>query len=945
MDAPLIDKRKREDIVAATEKLARAYATNWKPPAGGKLDPGLALIHIFARFAELGIERINKAPEKNLLAFLNLIGTEVSPPRPARVPLTFRVAANSPVDATVPTGTRAAAAPLAGEEEEVSFETERDLVATRAQLKAVFVRDTETDRYSDRLLQASGQKDEAFAAFQGDQAVPHEIYIACDELLTQQAQQRVMLILNVSDTWQWTTWPIEWSYWDGAAWQRKDPTKTELQAGAWQVTLGQVPELKPHSINGVQAGWLRARLKLPLLPAKKNLVPESVASGRSNPHALTLPFQPFGETAAIKPFYLSADEAFQAGGAIAKLQVTLARPGKPAVSLKWSIRTGKDQWTDLSLASFAFADDTQALTVSGEVRFRLPVDWQRTLHATRTGRWLRVEITAGVYAERPRIGSLTVGYDWELPGISAISLRQLDTLQRLQPEMTYFNGSAIDLSKGFYPFGEQPRYNDTFYVACEQALAKPGGRVTLETTLVNPADASAPPIPKVLTSGAPQLTWEVWNGRSWEALANSEARKNPDKLTHNGRITFTLPGSIAPATVEGEQKHWLRARITGGHYGEDATVRAKTFTVETTQDGKKTTTSYEGFETVAATYAPPVVQSIEFIPDASPGRELPVSACLTNNDFVFRNHTADAAKPGGTPFPPFTITEDTRPALYLGLDRPFDPRPTTLYVRAEPPLPEHVAADKLAGIDPATLARLVWEYAGPAGWTALGALDRTQGLARRDLVHFVGPHGFTSRPLFGHSLYWLRVRWHSGAFPLMPGLRRVLLNTTWAAQVTTSRDEILGSSNGNAGQTFQAAQAPVQPGQQVQVREAEMPAPAEQSVLRKLEGADAITVTLDATGQPDEIWVRWHPVSDFYSSGSRDRHYIIDAATGKLRFGDGRYGLLPPVGQNNVRITYRTGGGVRGNRPANTVAQLKSSVPYIDAVTNHEPATGGVAQE
>ncbi len=58
------------------------------------------------------------------------------------------------------------------------------------------------------------------------------------------------------------------------------------------------------------------------------------------------------------------------------------------------------------------------------------------------------------------------------------------------------------------------------------------------------------------------------------------------------------------------------------------------------------------------------------------------------------------------------------------------------------------------------------------------------------------------------------------------------------------------------------------------MREPQRPAPAEeQALIAELEGADAVTVTLDAAGQPDEIWVRWHAVPDFYQSGPRDRHY------------------------------------------------------------------------
>jgi predicted phage baseplate assembly protein len=173
----------------------------------------------------------------------------------------------------------------------------------------------------------------------------------------------------------------------------------------------------------------------------------------------------------------------------------------------------------------------------------------------------------------------------------------------------------------------------------------------------------------------------------------------------------------------------------------------------------------------------------------------------------------------------------------------------------------------------------------------------------------------------------------------------VLLNTTWAGQVTSVDDEILGSGNGNPDQAFTTAQAPVQPGQQVRVRERDLPPVDEQAALLAAEGPDAVTVTVDAGGEPDEVWVRWHAVPDFYGSGPQDRHYTLDPVTGDVRFGDGRSGLVPPRGQNNIRITYRTGGGEQGNRAAETIVQLASGVPYIDGVTNHEPSEGGAAAE
>ena len=73
---------------------------------------------------------------------------------------------------------------------------------------------------------------------------------------------------------------------------------------------------------------------------------------------------------------------------------------------------------------------------------------------------------------------------------------------------------------------------------------------------------------------------------------------------------------------------------------------------------------------------------------------------------------------------------------------------------------------------------------------------------------------------------------------------------------------------------------------------------------------------------------------------------MLDALSGEIRFGSGRNGLIPPLGAGNIRLAYyRTGGGLAGNRPANTIVQLKTTVPYVDKVTNPEPAEGGAEAE
>ena len=537
-------------------------------------------------------------------------------------------------------------------------------------------------------------------------------------------------------------------------------------------------------------------------------------------------------------------------------------------------------------------------------------------------------MASGQYSTPPLATALTVRYDWLLPQLGSVTVAAAPgagtAASPVPPAAAFGNSSTIDLTKDFYPFGQEPQYNDTFYVACPDALASAGTVLTIDVTLTNPAGVANSPVPPVNPQSGLKIVWEVCDGSQWHPTTAAYP------FTASGQLSLTLPSPVSASEVNGQQGYWLRARLVGGGYGAPASY---------TQNSDHTYT-YQ-----PATFAPPVVSGITITATAPPQPPAPVTACLTYNDFNYVDHTADASGHGGL-FTPFTPTADAQPALYLGFDVAFSQRSVTLFLELEPPLPEQVGAEQLAATDETDVAQLTWEYyAGPAGWQSLGAVDETDALTDRGLVTLIGPADLTARACFGETLSWLRLRWQAGSFPLPPQLRRVLLNTTWAAQVITVQDEILGSGNGDPGQQFTTAQTPVQPGQQLTVREPQQPAPAEAQALAQEEGANAVTVTLDAAGQPEEIWVRWHAVPDFYGSGPRDRHYTIDPLSGTITFGDGTSGLIPPIGQNNIRITYRSGGGEQGNRPSATIVELKSGVPYINGVTNNGPSQGGAPVE
>jgi predicted phage baseplate assembly protein len=56
--------------------------------------------------------------------------------------------------------------------------------------------------------------------------------------------------------------------------------------------------------------------------------------------------------------------------------------------------------------------------------------------------------------------------------------------------------------------------------------------------------------------------------------------------------------------------------------------------------------------------------------------------------------------------------------------------------------------------------------------------------------------------------------------------------------------------------------------------------------------------------------------------------------------------MIPPRGVNNIKCKeYQYGGGTKGNVVAGTINELRTSIPYIDGVTNIEAAEGGADAE
>lgn len=449
----------------------------------------------------------------------------------------------------------------------------------------------------------------------------------------------------------------------------------------------------------------------------------------------------------------------------------------------------------------------------------------------------------------------------------------------------------------------------------------------------------------------PQLSWEYWNSKGWVAF-QKETHHFVDgtrDLLVDGDVVFHLPGDIELTEVAGQENYWLRARIIGGDYG------LPTFTLREEVKGipdevVKETRLIPDKKSVR----PPLIASLK-ISYALLDYRFP-QQCLTYNNLDYLDQTG-ACTTTDKRFPPFVRLEEqgleeacvieTIPAngngepvrvaaptalgkaLYLGFQEKINGGPIKIFF----------AAKELPYSD-STKPKMEWSYRAENEWKRLSFDDDTEGLIKQEILQFIVPRDLTQATRFGASQHWIRGMLVEGNYEGTPELSGIYPNTTWAFQAETILDEALGSSNGEAHQTFHLFKFPVRENEVVRVQE--VLTEEEKAALKQSLGESALHEVKDELGKVLETWVRWQEVENFFKSSRVDRHYTLDRATGELRFGDGRNGQIPPAGLNNIRVfSYQAGGGSSGNVAAGAIQGLVTAIANVDAVLNPVAAGAG----
>src|SRR5262249_2517264 len=140
---PPIDTRTYDSLLAEVRTRIARDTPEWTPVCTdvNDNDPRVTVTQVFAWLAELLTYRMNKVPELNYVKCLQLIGIELNPAEPAQAEVTFPVKDSfAGAVVIVPERTQITADPSDGGAP-ITFETERSLIALKANLTALLAYD------------------------------------------------------------------------------------------------------------------------------------------------------------------------------------------------------------------------------------------------------------------------------------------------------------------------------------------------------------------------------------------------------------------------------------------------------------------------------------------------------------------------------------------------------------------------------------------------------------------------------------------------------------------------------------------------------------------------------------------------------------------------------------------------------------------------------------
>ncbi|MBK9030062.1 MAG: putative baseplate assembly protein [Myxococcales bacterium] len=625
--SPKLDDRKFKDIVDEAVSLIPRYAPEWTNHNAA--DPGITLIELAAWMTDLLIHRLNQVPEKNYVAFLNLLGIKLRAPRAAKALLQFKLTDGTALQ-RVPVATQVST-PQAGDDSTVTFETASDVVITSVALDRCF--SYFDDTYADNTRYVDQAGDGSFEVFAGAQRIDRYLYLSDPRFagVGESAVLRVYLGCPERGGRDLARM-LEWQYWNGERW--KEMTQAPIEVDRGEVAFFGPLAFVPVPVNDVEGLWIRGRLaEVPEDPGEtevdtirtrvevsgEGVLPEKAFANLDNGAFIPLDLGkntfPFGKEP--KPdcvLYLGCDELVQTPDAYISVDLQLADQGafpRPNPSdqlvLAWEFWDGK-RWRFLGRSSprgilpgagdeYGYHDDTRALSQSGTVSFRRPKDMDFAEVNGELKRWIRCRIEKGDFGQAPEYA--LEGDKWitkderplRPPALRGMTLKYREDYRDVKFAMTYNDFAFADVTEVarteytiFQPFTPKSDESPALYLGFADKLPNElvglyfqmdeelglGSLPSDEADVVTPELTQYETMKKLQWESEQRVVWEYFGAKNWEPLPVTD---DTSSFTGSGFVQFIAPDNLNKMLKFTEERYWIRARLEMGGYVKFPRIR------------------------------------------------------------------------------------------------------------------------------------------------------------------------------------------------------------------------------------------------------------------------------------------------------------------------------------------------------------------------------------
>lgn len=963
MQVPEICRLNSDAAIQEIRKKAPFYVPEWNTE--DENDFGIVLSNIFSGMAEIISSRLNEAPKKHFLSFLEMINTSLIPASSARVPLTFVLSEGTPDNVLIESSTQVSADGPDGKP--VIFETETNILATPAKLVSVYSVIKEKDRIFDNTRAVDGVEPTELLTT-GENLQKHILYIGDENLFN-------------------------------------------LGEGVITIDFGKIDKelLKKLVSKPTPCRFFCKATNLKKLFGKKSHIM------RTKLH------KPYKNSTSIYSKFITLPKTehdcyvkWEYG-----VKVKGKKDGKEVEETKWLFLRS-------AVAEDRVEITKEILNFEGRKTESWVVISDKVKVNGIESRWIRCRVCENEIDEFEdlKLKGLNISVSPPIISPDCGSAIVPDFLFYNDIPIQMLDNSFYPFGRKPYVYdtfyiGSKDAFSKKGYNVTLTFCLRPGKSSST-------SEADNPLLSWEYWDGE---SWnllkiqdlECKNG-DWVNLSEStkcKKSKGHQKKVQQNTVNLVISEmpEIKLAKVNGKENYWIRARLVGGNYGKEYEITYPKQNVKVMRG-----------EVIPSTFCPPQITNLiinyKDKRDSNSKYKTKNGTVLgkqpeyvfSENNLVFRNcldKLKDNIKENiyFRPFLPFPDILPGTSAIYFGFDKELKKGPISLFIDID----ERIEFPK------SYMPKIKWQYLtakDPKVWKELEVLDETAGFTKEGMVQFNVSEKMQASRLFGlRDQYWIRAM---GEFPaykkeekylmssnelktykkIRPKLygslpeksKRIIentelnvqtknlesgisvmleckkefkfinpdfnklksreippkvlgfyLNSVWAFQYRTIYDEIIGSGRGETDQKFKLVNIPVTK-EEIWVDEIDILSEKERKELLE-NPSNNIKSIQDYLGNTGEFWVRWAPVNDFLDSTSKDRHYTIDRTTGEVCFGDGKQGMIPPIGFNNVKATYRVGGGEFGNLGAKKILKLQSSIAFVDKVFNPSISDGGTKTE